>query len=90
MATPESSAPQQDAMQSQFSGAELVAHDAAIDELLDPNSDLSARTVEGAAVREAVQPATAAQEAERQMGISAADHANREQAGLPPRVHNLQ
>ncbi len=29
-------------------------------------------------------------ETERQMGIAAADRANRKAAGLPPRVHNLK
>lgn len=31
----------------------------------------------------------AAREAERQMGIAKADRQNREDAGLPPRVHDL-
>lgn len=59
------------------------------DKLVDPTSDLSDLTVEGAAVHDTPVAPTAAQEAERQAGIAAADRQTREDAGLPPRVHDL-
>lgn len=49
--------------------------------------DQMTASVEAAAVREPLVPGN---EADRQMGIAAADRANRDAAGLPPRTPDLQ
>jgi len=57
--------------------------------LLDPNAPM-VTDVEQAAIRPDVTANPAATEAQRQMGIAAADRKNREAAGLPPRVFDLK
>ncbi|MCA9344742.1 hypothetical protein KC946_02805 [Candidatus Saccharibacteria bacterium] len=64
-----------------------------MDKLFDPAQDPANNpnaSVEDAAVRQEQVTDSASREAERQMGISAADRKNREDAGLPPRVADLK
>lgn len=59
------------------------------DHLFDPNAP-QPTSVEDAAVRPVNREGTVATETDRQMGIAAADRQNREDAGLPPRTHDLK
>ena len=59
------------------------------DHLFDLNAP-DPTSVEDAAVRTAPGKSEVVIETERQMGIAAADRANRAAAGLPPRVHDLR
>lgn len=68
-------------------GADSI--DKLVDPALDPANNPNA-SVEDAAVRPETATDSAATEAQRQMGISAADRKNREDAGLPPRVADLK
>lgn len=57
--------------------------------LLDPNAPM-VTDVEQAAVRPDANANPATTEAQRQMGIAAADRENRANAGLPPREFDLK
>jgi hypothetical protein len=60
-------------------------YDETLEALLPPEDSEQDARPDNAVSRRSVR-----RETERQMGIAKADRANREEAGLPPRVHDLR